>query len=40
MDAATVQPGIDLGTAVCQQADEREEIGSSGVRIDYHGNGW
>lgn len=28
MDAAAVQPGIDLGMAVCQRANQREEIGS------------
>lgn len=38
MDAAAVQPGIDL-MAVCHRANEREEIGGSGVMIDYHGNG-
>lgn len=38
MDAAAVQPGIDLEMAVCQQANQREEIGSDGVKIDYHGN--
>lgn len=40
MDAAAVQPGIDLWMTVCQQANQREEIGSSGVKIDSHGIGW
>lgn len=31
MDGTAVQPGIDLGgMAVCQQANHRAEIGSSG----------
>lgn len=40
MDAAAVQPGIDLGMGACQQANQREEMGSVGVKIDYNGNGW
>lgn len=39
MDATAAQPGIDLGgMAVCQQANQREEIGGGAVKIDCHGN--
>lgn len=38
MDAAEVQPQIDLKLVPCQQSNLRKETGICAEKIDYHGN--